>query len=132
MRVGETMRCSGVDDQLGVFDNFRGGATRRIDRYYLVVVAVNNERRHVELLQILCEIRLRKRPDALVCILNDCGNRTVIVHFGLGSGQSIRQIFGRDRLFPLIEQRDPNTKSDHQHNQRTEAKLQSRFHFRSR
>src|SRR5580698_6582940 len=39
---------------------------RRADRYDLVVVSVQNQRRHVELLQILREVRLRKRLDAVV------------------------------------------------------------------
>jgi len=52
-----------------VLDEFRGGQTRRADRYNLIVVTVNDQRRHIELLEILGKIRLGERFDAIQGVL---------------------------------------------------------------
>src|ERR1035437_2663340 len=58
VRGGEAVGCAGIYLQGRVLDQFRRGQTRGADRYNLIVVTVNDQRRHVELLKILGEIRL--------------------------------------------------------------------------
>src|SRR2546430_2384378 len=55
-----------VDLQLRVLDQLGGEQGRGADGHDLVVVAVQDQRWHIELLEIFCEIRLGKRLDAKV------------------------------------------------------------------
>src|SRR5687768_8022689 len=51
VRVGDAVRRAFVDDELAVLDQLRRGAAGRVDRHDLVVVAVDDQRGHVEALQ---------------------------------------------------------------------------------
>ena len=62
----EAMRRARIDLQLGVLDDLRGEQRRVGDRHDLVVVAVEDQGRNVEPLQILGQIGLRERLDAVV------------------------------------------------------------------
>src|SRR4051794_7371031 len=53
------------DFKRGPFNELRGEECRVGDWYYLVVVAVHDERRHVELLEVFREVRLGERLDAV-------------------------------------------------------------------
>ena len=69
MRVGETMRATRIDLQGPVLDEFGRSVSRGADRHDLVVVAVDDEGWHVELFQVLSEVRLGKRLDAVELVL---------------------------------------------------------------
>src|SRR5450759_2729534 len=69
VRVGETVRATRVDLQGRVLDEFGRGVSRCADRYDLVVVAVDDEGWHVELLEVPGEVRLGKRLDAVELVL---------------------------------------------------------------
>ena len=69
MRVGEAVRATRVNLQGGVFDEFGRSASRGVDRHDLVVVAVDDQGWHVELLEIIGEVRLGKRLDAVELVL---------------------------------------------------------------
>src|SRR5437870_6078841 len=60
------MRKSGVYLERRVLHNLRGDQSRRADGHDLVVVAVKDEGRQIELLEVFSEIRLRKSLDAIV------------------------------------------------------------------
>lgn len=67
--VGQTVRCTGVVDLLHVLDEasrFTGGV---VDGDDLVVLTVQEECRNVDLLEVLGEVGLRERLDALVGVL---------------------------------------------------------------
>src|ERR1019366_3804517 len=55
-----------IDLQLGILDDLRGLQTCRADRDDLVIVAMQDEGWHVELLEVLRKIRLRESLDAVV------------------------------------------------------------------
>jgi hypothetical protein len=57
MCIGEPVGCSLIDLQSCVFDQLRRAERRRADRYDLVVVAVNNQRRHIKPFEVFSEIR---------------------------------------------------------------------------
>ena len=59
------MRRARIDLQGGPLDDLRREQSRGADRHDLIVVAVQDQRRHVELLEILGEIRLGERLDAV-------------------------------------------------------------------
>ena len=67
VRFGQAVGCACIYLQGRVLDQFRGGQTRSADRYNLIVVTVNDQRRHVELVEVFGEIRLGERLDA--CLL---------------------------------------------------------------
>src|ERR1035441_9080061 len=69
VRGGQAVGCAGVYLQGRVLDEFRGGQSRSADRHNLVVVTVNDKRRHVELLKVLGKIRLGERFDAVEGVL---------------------------------------------------------------
>src|ERR1022692_2824057 len=69
VRFGDAMRGTGINLQRGVLDEFGRGVSRGADRHDLVVVAVDNQGWHVELLEVLREVRLGKRPDAVELVL---------------------------------------------------------------
>src|ERR1022692_4533730 len=69
MRFGQAMGCAWVYLQGRVLDEFRGGQSRGADRHDLVVVAVKDQRRHVELLEVFGEIRLGECLDAVEGVL---------------------------------------------------------------
>src|SRR5674476_1255125 len=69
MRFGQAMGSAWVYLQGRVLDEFRGGQSRGADRHDLVVVAVNNQRRHVEFLEVFGKIRLGERLDAVKGVL---------------------------------------------------------------
>src|ERR1700709_1528674 len=54
-----------INLQCRPFNNLRGKQTRCNDGHDLIVVAVKDESRHIELLEILGEISFRKRLDAI-------------------------------------------------------------------
>ena len=66
VRAHEAVGRSWIDLQGRVLDDLRGEEGRVTNRHDLVVVAVEDERRHVEFLEIRGEIRLGKRLDAEV------------------------------------------------------------------
>jgi len=66
VRRAHAVRQARVDFQRGALDDLGRKHGRGADRHDLVVVAVHDEGRHVELIEILGEIRLGKRLDAKV------------------------------------------------------------------
>src|SRR2546423_13766308 len=64
------MRKSGVYLERRVLHNLRGHLSRRADGHDLIIVAVKDEGRHIELLQVLSEISLRESLDAVVMGFN--------------------------------------------------------------
>jgi hypothetical protein len=69
VRVGKAVGCAFVDLQGRALDELRGGESRGDDRHDLVVIAVDDQGRNVESLQILGEVRLREGLDALLLVL---------------------------------------------------------------
>src|SRR5664280_2448645 len=69
MRVSDAVRGTGINLERGVLDEFGRGMSRGADRHDLVVVAVDDQGWHVELLEILREVRLGKRLDAIELVL---------------------------------------------------------------
>src|ERR1035437_4534205 len=67
--LGLAMGCACIDLQSRVYDEFCRGKSRGADRYNLVVVAVNDQRRDVEFLEVFGEVRLRARLDAVKRVL---------------------------------------------------------------
>src|SRR5450759_4756765 len=65
VRVREAMGCARVDLQGRVLPQFRRTERRVADRHDLVVIAVNDQRGHVELLEVFGEVRLGECLDAL-------------------------------------------------------------------
>src|SRR5674476_110249 len=65
VRIGETVRATRVDHQGRVPNEFGRGVSRRVDRHDLVIVAVDDEGWYVKLLEVLGEVRLGKRLDAV-------------------------------------------------------------------
>src|SRR5690242_21952755 len=63
VRVGDAVRRAFVDDQLAVLDQLRRRAAGSIDRHDLVVVAVDDQRGHVEALEVFGEVGLGERLD---------------------------------------------------------------------
>ena len=59
------MGRAGIDLQGCVLDEFGRGVSRGVNRHDLVVVAVNNEGWHIELLEVLREVCFGKRLDAV-------------------------------------------------------------------
>src|SRR4030095_9081478 len=64
VRVGKTMWRPGINDERRMRDQPGCRVRRCPDWYDLIVVAVDDQRRLVELLQVLSEVRFRKRLDA--------------------------------------------------------------------
>src|ERR1019366_203481 len=62
---GQAMGCTCIDLQSRVFDEFLRGKSRGADRYDLVVIAVKDQCWHVEFLEVICEVRLGERLDAV-------------------------------------------------------------------
>src|SRR5271168_3604123 len=60
VRRTHSMRQARIDFQLCVLNNLGGLMRRGADRNNLVVIAVENERWHIELLEIFCEVCLRE------------------------------------------------------------------------
>ncbi|KAG0752087.1 hypothetical protein G6F24_013812 [Rhizopus arrhizus] len=69
VRVGQAMRRARVHDQPGVLDQLCRLAAGDVDRHDLVVIAVDDQRRHIELLQVGAEIGGRERSDRIVGVL---------------------------------------------------------------
>src|ERR1035437_3109393 len=69
VRVGQTMGTAGIDLQRRVLDEFRREHCRSRDRHDLIVIAVDDQRRHVDLLQVLSEIRLGEGFDGIEFVL---------------------------------------------------------------
>src|SRR5262249_52041970 len=65
----ETMACPVVESACDSLDQLCGGECRRGIRYDLIVIAVDDERRDVDLLQVLCEVGLGEDLDAVVRVL---------------------------------------------------------------
>ena len=65
VRPGQSMGCAWINLQGGVLDEFGGGVSRGANRHNLVVVAVDDESRHVKLPEVLGEVCLGKRLDAV-------------------------------------------------------------------
>ena len=63
------MGKAGIHFQLGILDDLRGHQGRRPDRHDLVVLAVHDQHRDVDLFQILGEVGLREGDDAVVMCL---------------------------------------------------------------
>src|SRR5579883_2982488 len=61
----KSMRRAGIDLQSGALDDLGRHHAGGPDRHDLIVVAVDDERRHVDFLQIFGEIDLRKFVDAI-------------------------------------------------------------------
>src|ERR1035438_5351512 len=59
------MWCACIDLESCVIDEFRRGESSGADRHDLVVVAVYDEGRHVEFLEVLGEVGLGERLDAV-------------------------------------------------------------------
>ena len=53
MRIRNTVRHTFIDNQLAVLYPFRRSPSRSIEGDDLIVVTVDDQRRHIELLQIL-------------------------------------------------------------------------------
>ena len=60
------MRRALVHDELCILHDLRREQRRILDRHDLIVVAVQDQRRHVDLLQVFGEVRFRERLDAEV------------------------------------------------------------------
>src|SRR5665647_2274963 len=69
VRVGRTMGAARIDLQRRVLDEFRREHGRSRDRHDLIVIAVDDQRRHVQLLQVLSEIRLGEGFDGIEFVL---------------------------------------------------------------
>src|SRR5690606_39488968 len=69
VRVGQTVRRTRVNDQLGARDECCRGLARNIERYDLVVITVYHQGGHIELLQVFSEVRGRERGDGIVGVL---------------------------------------------------------------
>src|SRR5688500_4347071 len=67
--IGDAVRRARILDQLRAGDQLDRGAGGRIDRNDLVVIAVDDQRRHVEALEILGEVGGRERRDGIVGVL---------------------------------------------------------------
>jgi|ERR1035438_2624651 hypothetical protein len=63
--LGQAMWCACIDLESCVIDEFRRGESSGADRHDLVVVAVYDEGRHVEFLEVLGEVGLGERLDAV-------------------------------------------------------------------
>ncbi len=61
------MGCSWINFQDRALDNLRGEHGRVCNRHDLIVVAMNDQGRNIELLEIFGEIRLREDFDAVEC-----------------------------------------------------------------
>src|ERR1035441_2522093 len=68
-RSSDAVRGPGINLQRGVLDEFGRGVSRGANRHDLVVVAMDDQSWHVELLEVLREVRLGKRLDAVELIL---------------------------------------------------------------
>src|SRR5688572_7623230 len=68
VRFNESVRSARVDQQLRALDELCRFERARANRHDLVVIAVDDECRHVELLEILREVRFGKRLDAIECV----------------------------------------------------------------
>lgn len=65
-RVIQAVRSTGIDLLDWMLDRLRSQESRSIYRYNLIVIAMNNQRQHIELLQLLSEICFRKCVDAII------------------------------------------------------------------
>src|SRR5690606_5849145 len=68
MRHRESVRCTGVVDGLRAPDELLGFPGGVMDRNDLIVFAMEDQGRYVDLLQIIREVGLREGLDALVSI----------------------------------------------------------------
>src|SRR5918999_5782186 len=69
VRGGQAVRGARIDLQGGALHELGRAVGRGADGHDLVVVAVDDQRRHVEPLEVLGEVRLRKCLDAVVLTL---------------------------------------------------------------
>src|SRR6266700_3060174 len=67
VREGEAVGRARIDFQGGVLDDLRGAEGRGTDRHDLVVVAVDDQGRNVDLQQVFREVRLGEGLDAVEC-----------------------------------------------------------------
>jgi len=67
--VGQAVRRTGVDDQLRILDLRCGCLAGDVQRHDLVVVAMDHQGRHVELLQVLAEVGGREGGDGVIGVL---------------------------------------------------------------
>src|SRR6266478_7700445 len=64
------MRKAGIDFQRRIFHELRGKRRRIRDGNYLVVITMENQCRNINLLEIVTEIGLRERLDAVIVSLD--------------------------------------------------------------
>src|SRR5258708_33920290 len=67
MRTGEAVGRARIDLEGCALNNLRGEQGRVADRHDLVVVAVDDQSRNVELLEVFREVRLGEGLDAVEC-----------------------------------------------------------------
>ncbi len=67
--IGQAVRRARVDNQPGALDQLCRLAAGDIDRHDLVVVTVDHQRWHIELLQVRAEVGGRERSDRIVGVL---------------------------------------------------------------
>ncbi|MNZ85957.1 hypothetical protein D3C78_1047650 [compost metagenome] len=65
MGIRQPMGSPRIDDQFGVLDQSLALQPCRLDRHDLVIVAMDDQRRQIKLLQILAKVGFRKRLDAV-------------------------------------------------------------------
>ncbi|MNR43711.1 hypothetical protein D3C85_1623600 [compost metagenome] len=63
------MRSAGVVDRLGALDELNGLLCRVVDGHDLVVLAVHDQRGHIDLFQVFGEVGFGEGLDALVGVL---------------------------------------------------------------
>jgi hypothetical protein len=69
MCIGQTMGAARIDLQRRIFDELRREHGRGRDRYDLIVIAVDDQRRHIEFLQVLGKIRQQR---SIICNPRSC------------------------------------------------------------
>ncbi len=67
VRAGEAVGRARIDLKARVLDELRGEEGRVVDRHNLVVVAMDDQGRNVELLEVFREVRLGEGLDAVEC-----------------------------------------------------------------
>ena len=74
-RASQAVRRTWIDLQNRTFDDLRGEQSRVGNRYNLVVVAMDDERRNVELLEVFGQVRLGESLDAVIGPFETNGHR---------------------------------------------------------
>src|SRR5690242_6873683 len=69
MRIRESVRSTRINLQRRVSDELRRCDSPSPNRHHLIVIAMQHQGGHVKLLQVLSEVRLGKRFDAIESIL---------------------------------------------------------------